>query len=293
MLVLTDGEPSDIDVPDPLDLVEDSRRAVLGLRARASIRSRCCWAPRGRRTRRACSAGPVTRRYAAWRICPPGCRTCIFGFRAADREYRSKELGPCIEGRAYASTRLSCRAACQTSPAARAFKQAMPNPTIKSGHAECQRWAVASPAETIAIFAATSLRAPTEMLPWSSSPVVTVSSQHKGAGQIDGERPCPGQCQQRSVGSDRQGQFSPRRPQRRDSRNERIPASAIPTHPRLRAVQPTAIITRKLTDASSRKSILSANSDTDPMTRAAGQLDPKISEVEERNEPDNPLQCLM
>jgi Mg-chelatase subunit ChlD len=33
VLVLTDGEPSDIDVPDPLDLVEDSRRAVLGLRA--------------------------------------------------------------------------------------------------------------------------------------------------------------------------------------------------------------------------------------------------------------------
>ena len=34
VLVLTDGEPSDIDVPDPLDLVEDSRRAVLRLRAR-------------------------------------------------------------------------------------------------------------------------------------------------------------------------------------------------------------------------------------------------------------------
>jgi nitric oxide reductase NorD protein len=34
VLVLTDGEPSDIDVPDPRDLVEDSRRATLGLRAR-------------------------------------------------------------------------------------------------------------------------------------------------------------------------------------------------------------------------------------------------------------------
>jgi nitric oxide reductase NorD protein len=34
ILVLTDGEPSDIDVPDPRDLVEDSRRALLGLRAR-------------------------------------------------------------------------------------------------------------------------------------------------------------------------------------------------------------------------------------------------------------------
>lgn len=34
VLVLTDGEPSDIDVPDPLDLVEDSRRAVMSLRSR-------------------------------------------------------------------------------------------------------------------------------------------------------------------------------------------------------------------------------------------------------------------
>jgi nitric oxide reductase NorD protein len=34
VIVLTDGEPSDIDVADPLDLVEDARRAALGLRAR-------------------------------------------------------------------------------------------------------------------------------------------------------------------------------------------------------------------------------------------------------------------
>jgi len=33
LLVLTDGEPSDIDVADPLDLVADARRAVLGLKA--------------------------------------------------------------------------------------------------------------------------------------------------------------------------------------------------------------------------------------------------------------------
>jgi hypothetical protein len=34
ILVLTDGEPSDIDVVDPRDLVENARRAVLALRAR-------------------------------------------------------------------------------------------------------------------------------------------------------------------------------------------------------------------------------------------------------------------
>jgi len=34
VIVLTDGQPSDIDVADPLDLVEDARRAAVGLRAR-------------------------------------------------------------------------------------------------------------------------------------------------------------------------------------------------------------------------------------------------------------------
>ena len=33
VIVLTDGEPSDIDVADPLDLVEDARRAAVGLHA--------------------------------------------------------------------------------------------------------------------------------------------------------------------------------------------------------------------------------------------------------------------
>jgi nitric oxide reductase NorD protein len=33
VIILTDGEPSDIDVADPLDLVEDARRAAVGLRA--------------------------------------------------------------------------------------------------------------------------------------------------------------------------------------------------------------------------------------------------------------------
>jgi nitric oxide reductase activation protein len=34
ILTLTDGSPSDVDVADPLDLVEDARRAVLALRTR-------------------------------------------------------------------------------------------------------------------------------------------------------------------------------------------------------------------------------------------------------------------
>jgi nitric oxide reductase activation protein len=33
VIVLTDGEPSDIDMPDPIDLIEDARRAAVGLHA--------------------------------------------------------------------------------------------------------------------------------------------------------------------------------------------------------------------------------------------------------------------
>jgi len=34
LIVLTDGEPSDIDMSDPLDLVEDARRAAVNLHGR-------------------------------------------------------------------------------------------------------------------------------------------------------------------------------------------------------------------------------------------------------------------
>ena len=34
VMVLTDGEPSDIDIENPLDLVEDARRAAIGLKSR-------------------------------------------------------------------------------------------------------------------------------------------------------------------------------------------------------------------------------------------------------------------
>ena len=36
VIVLTDGEPSDVDVSDPADLVEDARRAVLELRGQGT-----------------------------------------------------------------------------------------------------------------------------------------------------------------------------------------------------------------------------------------------------------------
>src|SRR3546814_1155617 len=48
----------------------------------------------------------------------------------------------------------------------------------------------------------------------------------------------------------------------------RMPASAIPSRARLRTVQPSASRISKLTEASSRKSTESANSETDPISSA-------------------------
>jgi hypothetical protein len=48
----------------------------------------------------------------------------------------------------------------------------------------------------------------------------------------------------------------------------RIPASAMPSRARLVALHPSATAIKRLTEASSRKSTLSAKSETEPMVRA-------------------------
>src|SRR6185437_180351 len=55
----------------------------------------------------------------------------------------------------------------------------------------------------------------------------------------------------------------------------RIPASAIPTRALLRAVQPRAMRIKILTEVSSRKSILSANKETDLIAVATENSTPK------------------
>jgi nitric oxide reductase NorD protein len=68
ILVLTDGEPSDIDVVDPRDLVEDARRAVVILRSRALP----------------FSAAASTCRCGVWKICRRGWLNFISASRGAD-----------------------------------------------------------------------------------------------------------------------------------------------------------------------------------------------------------------
>jgi hypothetical protein len=55
----------------------------------------------------------------------------------------------------------------------------------------------------------------------------------------------------------------------------RMPASVIPTRARRAALHPKAARIRKLTEASSRKSMLSANNDTEPIARATANSTPK------------------
>jgi hypothetical protein len=55
----------------------------------------------------------------------------------------------------------------------------------------------------------------------------------------------------------------------------RISASTMPSAARRRAGQPSATAISVLIDASSRKSTLSANSDTEPIARATENSTPK------------------
>ena len=55
----------------------------------------------------------------------------------------------------------------------------------------------------------------------------------------------------------------------------RRPAIAMPTRARRATLQPRAATMRRLTAASSRKSTLSANSETEPMARATANSMPK------------------
>jgi len=56
-----------------------------------------------------------------------------------------------------------------------------------------------------------------------------------------------------------------------------IPARTIPRRARLLALQPSAMAIRRLTDASSRKSMLSAKSETDPIAAATANSTPKYA----------------
>ena len=84
ILVLTDGEPSDIDVVDPRDLVEDARRAVLSLRARGIDVFGVTLDPSGAGQAPPSSAAASTCRSAASKTCPPASPSFISAWRGGE-----------------------------------------------------------------------------------------------------------------------------------------------------------------------------------------------------------------
>ena len=84
ILVLTDGEPSDIDVVDPRDLVEDARRAALALRSRGIDVFGVTLDPSGAGPALPSSAAASICRYAAWKTCPRVLPSFISASRGGD-----------------------------------------------------------------------------------------------------------------------------------------------------------------------------------------------------------------
>ena len=116
ILVLTDGEPSDIDVVDPRDLVEDARRAVLGLRSRGSTFSVSRLIRRVPALALLFSAAASTCPCVVWKICRPGSPNFISALRGV-------ELLPVISAGAPAASRAAtakARAKAASSPRANA-----------------------------------------------------------------------------------------------------------------------------------------------------------------------------
>ena len=101
-----------------------------------------------------------------------------------------------------------------------------------------------------------------------AAPMMLIARQHNGAEQIDGKCACPGQRQRNRIRSYGLAEFSPMRSRLSQDPVQAATRSNIATRALCRAVQPNATTMMKLTEASSRKSILSANRDTEPIAIA-------------------------
>src|SRR6516165_3937993 len=73
----------------------------------------------------------------------------------------------------------------------------------------------------------------------------------------------------------------------------RIPANTIPTWERWRALQPRAIRIRKLTEVSSKKSMLSANRETEPIASATLNSITKYARFKKGNAGNDPAQTFI
>ena len=166
----------------------------------------------------------------------------------------------------------------------------MPSPTIKSGHADAHRKAVARPAAMMATFARASLRAE-RCGSGQAAAMVAVARQHESAGEIDGQRPRTCQRQRSGVGGYRRSSF----PTPSTAWRGRARAVWRPEHanPGPRASPPAE---RHQNEQVDRRILKEVDAVCEQRHRAdhAGnsELNPEIGKVQDRDEPNDPPQIM-
>ena len=145
---------------------------------------------------------------------------------------------------------------------------------MRSGHAE-RVAAVTSPAATMATFAKTSLRAERNAARVRLPPCARKRANMSAQERLTASAPRPASESGTGAGGTGNASFCHAVQSVARPGASRMPASTIPTSARRRAPQPSAARMSRLTEASSRKSMLSANSDTDPIASATANSTPK------------------
>ncbi len=180
--------------------------------------------------------------------------------------------------------RCSSLAASQTSFAASALTMAIPSPTRRSGQPERQN-NVTSPARMIAMFAKASLRADRNAarvrLPeWCRNLASTTAHA-----RLTAKAPSPVPDSSQGSGGVGALNFCHAVQSSANAGTNRIAASTMPARALLRTDHPRAAKIKKLTAASSRKSMLSAKSETDPIFRATKNSTKNTQRLPERRRP--------
>ena len=162
----------------------------------------------------------------------------------------------------------------------------MPSPTIRSGHPESV-YAVTNPAVMIAAFARTSFRADRNAarvrLPLCDRNCTSMSAHDR----LIARAPAPASDRGSGAGGNGTKNFSHAIQSVARPGINRIPARAMPTRARLVTLQPRARAIRKFTEASSKKSMLSAKKRDRADCAGHHELDSKISQVQGSNDNDH------
>lgn len=168
----------------------------------------------------------------------------------------------------------SARAACQTFRAASALMLKIPRPTIKSGQPDFVA-AVINPATIIAIFARASFRAERNAARVRLPLCVRKRANKNAQERFTTREPNPTSVRGMAAGGTGSRNFCHAVQTVLRLGMSKIPARAIPKRARLVARQPRATAISRLIEVSSRKSTLSAKSDTEPMANATLNSTPK------------------